>query len=113
MVIQKIANEVCEDSFRSASARLRGLQGAGPYDVVDCTVTCDGIWSCPGFVANYSVVAVLSWETGQVLDVVVLSKSCKVCKEAEHSEGVPGMDGEAPEPSPFERKCKFLKVRVT
>ena len=83
MVIQKIANEVCEDSFRSASARLRGLQGAGPYDVVDCTVTCDGIWSCPGFVANYSVVAVLSWETGQVLDVVVLSKSCKVCKEAD------------------------------
>ena len=63
---------------------------------VDCTVTCDGIWSRRGFVANYGVVAVLSWETGQVLDVVVLSKSCKVCKEAEHSEEVPGMDGKAP-----------------
>ena len=62
-------------------------------DVVDCTVTCDGIWSRRGFVANYGVVAVLSWETGQVLDVVVLSKSCK---EAEHSEEVPGMDGKAP-----------------
>ena len=37
--------------------------------------------------ANYGGVAVLSWETGQVLDVVVLSKSCKVCKEAEHSMG--------------------------
>ena len=37
--------------------------------------------------ANYGVVAVLSRETGQVLDVVVLSKSCKVCKEAEHSMG--------------------------
>ena len=96
LVIQKIANEVCEDSFRSASAQLRGLQGAGPDDVVDCTVTCDGIWSHRGFGANYGVVAVLSWETGQVLDVVVLRKSCKVCKEAEHSEGVPGMDGEAP-----------------
>ena len=36
---------------------------------------------------NYGVVAFLSWETGQVLDVVVLSKSCKVCKEAEHSIG--------------------------
>ena len=90
LVIQKIANEVCEDSFRSCSAQLRGLQGAGPHDVVDCTVTCDGFWSRRGFVANYGVVAVLSWETGQVLDVVVLSKLCKVCKEAEHSDGVPG-----------------------
>ena len=96
LVIHKIAKEGCEDSFRSASAQLRGLQGAGPDDVADCTVTCDGIWSRRGFVANYGVVAVLSWETGQVLDVVVLSKSCKVCKEAEHSEGVPGLDGEAP-----------------
>ena len=67
LVIQKIANEVCEDSFRSASAQLRGLQGAGPDDVVDCTVTCDGVWSCRGFVANYGVVAVLSWETARFL----------------------------------------------
>ena len=87
-VFQKcFTNEVCEDSFRSASAQLRGLQGAGPDDVADCTVTCDGIWSHRGFVANYGVVAVLSWETGKVLDVVVLSKSCKICKEAEHSMG--------------------------
>ena len=115
MVFQNFLNEVCEDSFRSASAQLRGLQSAGPDDVVDCTVTRDGIWSRRGFLANYGVVAVLSWETGQVLDVVVLSKSCKVCKEAEYSEGVPGIDGEAPgpNPSPFERKCNFLKVIVT
>ena len=31
------------------------------------------------------MIAVLSSETGQVLDVVVLSKSCKVCKGAELS----------------------------
>ena len=45
---------------------------------------------------NYGVVAVLSWEMGQVLDMMVLSKLCKVCNEAERSEGVPGMDGETP-----------------
>ena len=33
------------------------------------------------------MIAVLSWETGQVLDVEVLIKSCKVCKEAEISMG--------------------------
>ena len=66
---------------------MNRLQGAGPDDVVDLTVTCDGIWAHRGFVAYYGVLLVLSSETGQVLDVVVLSKSCKVCKEAEHSMG--------------------------
>ena len=87
LIIHKIAQEVCEESSRSASAQLRRLEGADPDDVVDVTVTCDGAWSRRGFVANYGVVAVLSWEKGQVLDVVVLSKSCKICKEAEHSIG--------------------------
>ena len=77
--------DVCDESSRSASAQLRTLQGANQDDVVDVTVTCDGPWSCRWFMANYGVVAVLSWETGQVLDVVGLSKSCKVCKEADHS----------------------------
>ena len=58
-----------------------------PDDVVDVTVTCDGTWSHCGFVVAYGVVAVLSWETGQVLDVMVQSKSCKVCKEAQHTMG--------------------------
>ena len=66
---------------------MRQLQGAGPDDVVDVTITCDGPWYRRGFVANCGVIAVLSWETGQVLDVEVLSKSCKVCKEAEISMG--------------------------
>ena len=83
-IIHKIAQEMCEESSRSASAQLRRLQGADPDDVVDVTVTCAGTWSRRGFTVAYGVVAVLSWETGQVLDVVVLSKSCK---EAEHSMG--------------------------
>ena len=33
------------------------------------------------------MVAVISWETGQVLDVTVLSKSCNVCKETESAMG--------------------------
>ena len=86
-ILQKIAHDVGVESCRSASAQLHRLQGADPGDVVDVTVTCDGIWSRCGFVAAYGVVAVLSWETGQVLDVTVLRKSCKVCKEAERTTG--------------------------
>ena len=85
-MLQKIAHDVGVESCRSASAQLHRLQGADPDDV-DVTVACDGTWSHRRFVAAYGVVAVLSWETGQVLDVMVLSKSCKVCIEAQHTMG--------------------------
>ena len=52
--------EIYEESFRSASAQLRRLQGADPDDVVDVTVTCDGTWSHRGLVSAYGVIAVLS-----------------------------------------------------
>ena len=82
-ILQKFVQNVQVESCRAASAQLHRLQGADPGDVVDVTDTCDGPWSLRGIVANYGVVAVLSLETCQVLDVTVLSKSCKVCKEAE------------------------------
>ena len=75
------------ESCRFASAQLHRLQGADQDDVVDVTVTCEGTWSRHEFVAAYDVVAVPTWETGQVHDGMVLSKSCKVCKEAQHTMG--------------------------
>ena len=86
-LLQKFVQNVRMESSKVASAQLHRLQGPDPSDSVDVTVTCDGPWSRRGFVAPYGVVAVISWETGQVLDVTVLSKSCKVCKEAERTMG--------------------------
>ena len=86
-ILQKIVHNVRVESCRSASEQLHRLQGADPGDVIDVTVTCDGTRSRRGSVAAYGVVAVLSWETGQVLNVTVLSKSCKDCKEAESTMG--------------------------
>ncbi len=86
-ILQKFVHNVRVESCRSASEQLRRLQGADPGDVIDVTVTCDGTWSRRGCVAAFGVVVVLSWETGQVLDVTVLSKSCKDCKEAESTMG--------------------------
>ena len=82
-ILKKSIHNVRVESCRSASEQLHRLQDPDPGDLIDVTVTCDGTWSHHGFVAAYGVVAVLSWETGQVLDVTVLSKSCKNCKEAE------------------------------
>ena len=86
-ILQEIVHNVRLESCRSASEQLHRLQGADPSDVIDVTVTCDGTWSRSGFVVAYGVVAVLSWETGQVLDVTVLSKSCIDYKEAESTMG--------------------------
>ena len=86
-ILQKITHDVGMESCRSASEQLQRLQGADPDVVVDVSVTCDGTWSRYGFVAAYGVVAVLSLEIGQVLNVTVLSKSCKVCKEAQRTMG--------------------------
>ena len=83
-IFQKFVQNVRMESSKVASAQLHG---ADPSDIVDGTVTCDGTWSHRGFVAPYGVVAVISWETGQVLDVTVLSKSSKDCKEAEITMG--------------------------
>ena len=86
-LLKKFVHNVRVESCKSASAQLHRLQGADPGDVVDVTGTCYGTWSRRGFITAYGVMAVLSWETGQVLDVTVLSKSCKVCKEAESTMG--------------------------
>ena len=43
------------------------------------TVTFDGTWSKRGYSALYGVVAVISWDTGRVLDTCVLSKVCRKC----------------------------------
>ena len=74
-ILHKFVQKVRMESSKVASAQLHRLQGADPSDVIDVTVTCDGPWSHRGFVAPYGMVAVISWETGQVLDVTVLSKS--------------------------------------
>ena len=43
----------------------------------------DGTWSKRGFTANYEVEIVISADTGEVLNYVVFSKVCELCKAAE------------------------------
>ena len=57
------------------------LKAAVPDEVIDVMVTCDGTWSKQGHTALFGVVVVASWNTGQVLDMEVLSKWCNQCQE--------------------------------
>ena len=78
--LHQIVQQSAIDSQLIVWAQLHSLPDTEPKDIVDVTVTCDGTWSRRGFTATYGVVVVMSWDSSQVLDAVVLSKRCNVCK---------------------------------
>ena len=57
--------------------------------VVDAGVSIDGSWNSRGWSARDGMVAVVSIDTGKVLDVIFLSNSCSACeqKKREQREG--------------------------
>ena len=71
--------EVAASNMLAASAHLHHLHGAKSTDIIDIAVSCDGTWSKRGFTVTHGVVAVIAWETGQVLDFEIKSKRCSVC----------------------------------
>ena len=48
-------------------------------DVLDVAVSYDGTWHQRGHTSNHGIGAVISIETGEVIDREVLSKVCKEC----------------------------------
>ncbi|XP_072165849.1 uncharacterized protein [Diadema setosum] len=78
-------HETCEDQMSEAAERLRekareGNPGLTADDVVDVAVSYDGTWHRRGHVSNHGVGAVISLDTGEVIDREVLSKVCKECE---------------------------------
>ena len=71
--------ESCEENMSQAAAVLR--KNAKDDELVDVKVTCDATWQRRGHQSLYGVVVVASWETGQVLDIEVLSKHCVMCSQ--------------------------------
>ena len=71
---------VASGEEREASFAAAELRKDVPEDqVLDITVTCDGILARRGFQSLYGVVMVVSWKSGKMLDVEVLSKHCQAC----------------------------------
>ena len=72
------SGDVREASFADDDAELR--KDVPEDQVLDITVTCDGTLARRGFQSLYGVVVVVSWKSGKVLDVEVLSKHCWMWK---------------------------------
>ena len=71
------SGDVRETSFADDAAELR--KDVPEDQVLDITVTCDGTLARRGFQSLYGIVVVVSWKSGKVLNVEVLSKHCQAC----------------------------------
>jgi hypothetical protein len=48
--------------------------------IVDILVSCDGTWQKCGFSSFFEEAFIVAYETGKVMDFIVLSKHCSGCK---------------------------------
>lgn len=79
-VIHRGVCEAARASLNQAAAHAREAkreQGASEVDQIE--VTADGTWMRRGFTSLHGVFSVIAWDTGQVVDVTVLSKFCHQC----------------------------------
>ena len=83
--LHQIVQQSAIESQLVVSSQLHSLQDTEPKGVADVTVTCDGTWSRRGFMATYVVAVEMSWDFGQVIDAVVISKRCNICKRKENT----------------------------
>lgn len=81
--------KVLEERLNDAGHRVRTFLQKDDTEIIDVAVSFDGTWSKRGFTANYGVGIVISADTGEVLDYVVLSKVCELCKAAEKHKSNP------------------------
>ena len=82
--IENFAIENCKRSMKKSAQELRTLILNGEPDtgqVLDVAVRVDGSWQkCYGHNSMNSMVFVISADTGYVLDYVVKTKFCDLCK---------------------------------
>ena len=68
-----------KDSMCRVHQEIQDLYDASPEDIkgiVDILVSCDGTWQKCGFSSFFEAVFVVAYETGKVIDFIVLSKHC-------------------------------------
>ena len=82
--IKKNIKAIAKKSMADAAAEIRNANNAEENDMVNCPVSCDGTWQKRGFSSNNGCVAVISIDTGKVLDAEAMSKCCKRCELHSH-----------------------------
>ena len=74
-VLSSVTTDLAEECMNSAAEEVKSKKGN------ECGVSVDGTWQRRGFSSLSGVVAAVSVDTGKVLDVEILSRSCAGCKK--------------------------------
>ena len=72
--------ELANSGYRLREKLLNENDDLDPEDTLDAVVSYDGTWHRRGFTSNYGVGVIIAMDTGEVLDVQVVSKLCEECK---------------------------------
>lgn len=75
-VVKRLATE----TMLTAAYRVRVKNGISEGGVSECGVSIDGSWQRRGYTSLNGVVTAVSIDSGEVLDVEVLSKECLGCR---------------------------------
>ena len=78
-----VTKEKVSEHLKESVEEVRTVLGEKGNHILDIAVSFDGTWSKRGFTANFGIGFVISTDTGKVLDYVVMSKVCEVCKAGE------------------------------
>ncbi|GFT08198.1 uncharacterized protein TNCV_3481491 [Trichonephila clavipes] len=82
--IINVASVVSKNAMIEAADEVRKLKNTS--DVAECGVSVDGTWQRRGHSSLNGCVAVLSIDTGKVVDLEVMSKWCRNCNTSKSSE---------------------------
>ncbi|GFX00658.1 uncharacterized protein TNCV_2236651 [Trichonephila clavipes] len=82
--ILNVASVVSKNAMIEAADEVRKLENTS--DVAECGVSVDGTWQRRGHSSLNGCVAVLSIDTGKVVDLEVMSKWCRNCNTSKSSE---------------------------
>ena len=82
------ASDIANDTMTEATLAIHETNSKDDSidsdEPVDIAVSVDGTWQRRGFSSNNGVVAALSVDTGKVIDVEAMSKTCKACCQKAH-----------------------------
>ncbi|GFV27167.1 uncharacterized protein TNCV_927591 [Trichonephila clavipes] len=76
-----VASVASKEAMTEAADEVRKRKNTS--DVAECEVSVDGTWQRRGHSSLNGCVAVLSFDTGKVLDLEVMSKWCRNCNTSE------------------------------
>ena len=76
VVAKKVANEIMRDASEDLLSKSKN-----PNDdtVIDTTVSCDGSWQKRGYSSLNGIVTVISMDNGKILDIQLMTQTCKSC----------------------------------